>query len=432
MIKRIGIRREDKNQWERRVALVPEQLQSLIAAGTAVKAQPAPNRCYSDEEMAAAGVVIAEDLSDCELLIGVKEMPVNFIQPGKPHLFFSHTIKGQDYNMAMLQDIIAKKAILLDYERIVDADNRRLIAFGRFAGLAGIIDTLALLGQRWQAQGIANPFATMRLSYQYPYLEQAKAEVRQVGEHLRQHGLPSGVDSLRIGIPGYGNVSEGIQEIIRLLDIPLILPQQLINAPDQYKIGYIVFKEEDLVRPRQDNVTFELQHYYDHPQEYHSCFDIYLPWLTVIANAIYWEKRYPRLVTIAALKRLFSQTMSPSLQIIGDISCDIDGSIECTRKITDPGNPAFVFDPLRETISDGCIGTGVAVMAIDMLPAEFAVDASNFFSTRLAALLPDFLNADYEQPLEKSGLPTNLQHAAIVWQGELTPEYRYLESFLGN
>ena len=432
MIKSIGIRREDKNQWERRVALVPEQLRSLIAAGIEIKAQPSPKRCYSDGLMAEAGVAIAEDLGGCDLLIGIKEMPAEFIQPGKPHLFFSHTVKGQHYNMPMLRAIIAKKATLLDYERIVDEHNRRLIAFGRFAGLSGIIDTLALLGQRWQAQGIANPFGAMHLSYQYADLEEAKNQVRQIGVHLQQQGLPAGVDSLVIGIPGYGNVSQGIQEIIRLLDIPQISPQQLASAPDKHPIGYVVFKEEDLVRPRRDNVVFELQHYYGHPEEYRSCFDDYLPFLTVIANAIYWEEKYPRLVTIEALKELFARTSPARLQIIGDISCDINGSIECTKKITDPGNPAFVFDPVRETISDGCTGPGVAVMAIDMLPAEFAIDASNFFSNKLATLLPIFLNTDYEQTLENSGLPGHLQHAVIVWQGELTPEYRYLESHLDN
>ena len=429
MIKSIGIRREDKCKWEKRVAITPCGIKKLSEQGIKIKAQPSPIRCYTDQELKKVGVEVKENLRDCDLLIGVKEMPINFIQSNKPHLFFSHTIKGQPYNMPLLKTILERKATLLDYERIVDEKGQRLIAFGRFAGLAGIIDTLAILGRRWQAQNIENPLSKVLFSHEYLNLEEAKQCIKKIGEDLQKNGLPDGVDSFTVGVPGYGNVSKGVQEILELLPMEKITPQKLLNNNNK-KIAYVIFKEEDIVTPKDENTKFELQDYYKNPQNYKPVFAQYLPYFSAIVNTIYWDERYPRLVTLEDLKKLYADIKNPRLQVIGDISCDIQGAVECTMKTTTPDNPAFVFNAEKENIVDGWLGEGVAILAVDILPAEFSKDASEFFSALLTPMLEEMKKSDFSSTLANSGLPETLKNSTIVWKGELTPQYKHLEKYL--
>ena len=426
MIKSIGIRREDKCKWERRIAITPRGIKELAKQEIQIKAQSSPIRCYSDEDLVNVGVEIKENLNDCDLLIGVKEMPISFIQPNKPHLFFSHTIKGQSYNMALLKTILERKATLMDYERIVNEKGQRLIAFGRFAGLAGIIDTLAILGRRWQAQKIENPLSKLLFSHEYENLAEAKESIKKIGEEFKKNGLPHGIDSFIVGVPGYGNVSKGVQEILNLLPMEKLTPKELLKNNDG-KIAYVILKEEDIVAPKDENKKFELQDYYNNPQNYKPTFSQYISYFSAMVATIYWDERYPRLVTIEDLKKLYADTKNPRLQVIGDISCDVQGAVECTMKTTTPDNPAFVFNTEKENITDGWLGEGVAVLAVDILPAEFSKDASEFFSSLLTPMLKEMKNADFTATLENSNLPATLKSSVIVWQGELTPSYKYLE-----
>ena len=422
MITSIGIRREDRNQWERRIPLIPRDIKKFIDQDIRIEVQPSTIRCYKDEEFLDVGAKVKEDLSEADFLIGVKEMPISFIQPGKPHLFFSHTIKGQSYNMPLLKDILEKKATLIDYERIMDAKKRRLIAFGRFAGLAGAIDSLSILGKRWQKQGKITPLANVKFSHEYSDLENAKEELRIIGSQMQENFT----ETLRIAVPGYGNVSQGVQEILELF------PLQRISAQDlkfgSYRMAYTVLKESDFILAPEGK-EFDLQDYYQNPEGYRSCFHEFLPYLTAIISTIYWDERYPRLVTKKNLK-ILSEKKLTNLQVIGDISCDVEGAIECTLKTTDPGNPAFVYHPATEKAQDGIYGEGLAILAVDILPAEFSLDASKFFSRQLFPLLSQILQADFNTELSKAGLPDELKSAVIVWQGHLTEDYQYLEQFL--
>jgi alpha-aminoadipic semialdehyde synthase len=187
-----------------------------------------------------------------------------------------------------------------------------------------------------------------------------------------------------------------------------------------------VFKEEDLVRPL-GNRSFVLEDYYQHPEHYESKFADYLPFITVLVNGIYWDSRYPRFVTWSDLKRL-SGTGGPfRLAGIADITCDVGGSIECNVKATNSGAPAYLCDPVGQSVVDGHRGDGILMLAVDNLPAELPLDSSDFFSTQLRDFVPALLEADYAEPLKKSGLPAELRDAVIVYNGELTSEYRYLE-----
>jgi saccharopine dehydrogenase (NAD+, L-lysine-forming) len=168
----------------------------------------------------------------------------------------------------------------------------------------------------------------------------------------------------------------------------------------------------------------------EYPERYRSIFQQYWPHLTVLVNAIYWDERYPRLITKEQLHAGMKREVRPRLQVVGDISCDVEGSIEFNVKVTDPDEPIYVYDPLHNSAIPGVAGCGPVVMAVDNLPCEFSAEASEAFGHVLRPYVPALAEVDFSKPFEEAGLPVELKRATIVWQGELTPEYRYLEDHL--
>ena len=299
---RIGIRREDKNEWERRAPLVPRHVRALVQEGIEVFVQPSTIRIFKDDEYAAAGAVVQEDLSSCRIVFAVKEIPAGFFRETGTYMFFSHTFKGQPYNMPMLAHILSRRASLMDYEKVTGETNQRLIFFGNYAGTAGMFETLHTLGKRVGWEGVKTPFASLKRPLDYLSLEHAKAALSEVGKRIRSEGLPPELSPLVVGFTGYGNVSKGAQEILELLPYETISPQELnhkikAGSLSNRLLYKVVFYERDMVRPREPGMSFELQDYYAHPEKYEGIFDIYLPNLTVLVNCIYWDARYPRLVT---------------------------------------------------------------------------------------------------------------------------------------
>ena len=436
MISRIGIRREDKSRWERRVPVIPEHARKLREEhGVEVWLQPSKIRVFSDEEYIQAGACVWEGLSPCPVILAIKEIPPDFFEPGKTYVFFSHTIKGQPYNMPMLKKMLELGCTLIDYEKVTDERGRRLIFFGRHAGLAGMTDSLWALGQRLNWEGIPNPFAEIRQTYQYESLAEAQKDVVRVGEKIAAEGLPESITPLIIGIAGYGNVSRGVQEILSLLPILEIEPDEVeaVSMGVDYSRNHVykvVFREEHTVEPISPADRFELQDYYDHPEKYRSQFEKYMPHLTVLMNCIYWDKMYPRLVTKSYLKRLFGGEEQPRLRVIGDVSCDIEGAIECTLHCTEPDEPVFVYDPFADRAIPGYAGKGPVVLAVDILPSELPRESSADFSRVLLDYIPAIAKADYSVPFERLDLPPEIKRAIIAHRGELTPNYRYLEKFL--
>jgi len=432
----IGIRREDKNKWERRVPLIPEHVKELIENHSIdVTLQPSSIRIFPDDEFIQAGCKIQEDLSGCPIIFAVKEIPLDFFQPKRTYVFFSHTIKGQKHNMPMLKRILRLGCNLIDYEKVVDEGGRRLIFFGRHAGLAGMIDTLWALGKRLTWEGTPNPFNKIKNAYKYKSLAEAKESISQAGEKIKKDGLPELVTPLIFGITGYGHVSIGAQKMLDLLPCEQISPQEILSLVQQSTFSgnhvyKVVFKEEHLVEPKAAGNRFDLQDYYDHPEKYRSQFENYVPHLTVLVNCIYWDERYPRLVTKKFLKKLFAEDKSPRLKVIGDISCDIEGSIECTVKATQPDNPVYVYNPIREQVTDGNEGKGVVILAVDNLPCEISREASIYFSQVLKPFIPQIAKADFSVNFDECELPASIKNAVIVYHGELTPDYRYMKSYL--
>jgi len=322
---------------------------------------------------------------------------------------------------------------VIDYEKITNDDGRRLIAFGNYAGLAGMIDTLWSLGQRLAWEGIANPFEPLTQASQYADLAAAKAAIKTVADVIQTDGLPKAIIPLTIGIAGYGNVSKGAQEILDLLPITDVTPADLLAGTLPEDAGKtilkIVFKEEDTVLPLESDKAFELQEFYDHPERYRAAFERYLPHLTTLVNCIYWEPKYPRLITVEAAKALYADGQ-PKLRVIGDISCDVEGGIEITVKATEPDDPVYVYDPSSGSIRSGFEGPGPVMMVVDILPSELPRESSAYFSNILKGFVPDIAAADYSADFDALNLPAPLKRAVICHRGVLTPDYQYIQTYL--
>lgn len=427
---KIGIRREDKNKWEGRIPLIPTDIDELQKQNNLTfVVQPSDIRAFKKNEFEKIGVKVQEDLSECDLIIAVKEMPVDFFQNEKTYLFFSHTIKGRKDNMPILKKIMEKKSTLLDYEKIVDNNNKRIVFFGKYAGLAGMIDSFFAFGQRLKAEGILNPFEKIKYSTDYKDVAEAKKMFAEVAEEIHSGKLSIPVI---IGISGYGNVSKGAQEIIDILPTEEITPAKLKtlnkNELSTQKIYKVIFKEKDMVNPIDESVTFELSDYYTNPQKYKSVFSQYLENLDILINAVFWDKQYPKLLTCEYLQNNYKSLKN--LRIIGDISCDVNGGIECTKKSTDSGDPFFVYEPENNIIKPGIIGNGPAILAVDNLPAEIGRDSSTFFSSTLKKFIPFLQTENLDVEYSKLSIPDELINSIIIYKGKLTPNYKYLEQYL--
>jgi len=436
MIKTIGIRREDKNEWERRVPLVPADVKELHEKyGIRILIQPSKIRVFTDEEYLKAGAEVREDLQEADIIFAVKEIPLHLLEKNKTYVFFSHTIKGQPYNMDLLRRLMEFECNLIDYELIADADDKRLITFSGYAGLAGVIETLHAFGRKMELNGYSTPFADLLQAYQYTSLEDAKAHIRKIGEMIAENGLPEELVPLTVGFLGYGNVSKGAQEMFDLLPFTTIEPGQLEaltaigkNEVDNHCLYKIVFKEEDIVKPL--NGEFNLDEYFNYPERFESIFHNYLPYLQVLVNCVYWTEDYPRFVTKENLKKDNSGTERSGLKVIGDITCDIDGSIEITRESTKPNKACYTYYAENDNFVDGIQDSGVTVMAIDNLPCEFPREASEEFSRELKMLVNGIANADYAADFAAINLPPEVKKATILYKGCLTEKLNYLKKFI--
>jgi len=432
-MKTLGIIKETKNKWERRVPLNPQAVQELIQKGFEVVVQPSKIRIYKDEEYLSVGAKLSFDLSNSDLIIGVKEIPLDDLIPEKAYLFFSHTIKGQKYNMPMLQRILDRKITLLDYEKIEDGNNNRLVFFGNYAGYAGMVDTLHGLGQRLKQQyKVSTPFLKIKPSYQYLSVQDAIEHLKVIGKEIEEKGLPEKIIPFNIFLFGYGHVSEGCQKILSALPIQKISPvdlEELSHIYENNKIYLSIFEEKHMVECK-DGTEFDLQDYYQNNSKYQSKLKQVLPFCSIYVNAIYWTSECPVFLPNSYLKEI--QNNNPKLIIVGDISCDIEGSVQATKKITWPDNPVFIYDALKDQISDGYNGKGFAIMAVDNLPCEFSKEASDCFSKSLMPFLEKMLQNDYSKLIADSDLPEEIKSACIAHQGKLERDYQYLEKFLNQ
>ncbi|KAM0037320.1 putative oxidoreductase [Helianthus debilis subsp. tardiflorus] len=429
----IGILSESTNKWERRAPLTPAHCARLLHSGkgkaevTRIIVQPSTKRIHHDALYEDVGCEVSEDLSDCGLILGIKQPKLEMILPDRAYAFFSHTHKAQKENMPLLDKILAERASLFDYELIVGDEGKRLLAFGRFAGRAGLVDFLSGLGRRYLSLGYSTPFLSLGSSYMYPSLAAAKAAVVSVGEEIATTGLPSTICPLVFVFTGSGNVSLGAQEIFKLLPHTFVDSSRLPELFDTaslprraFQVYGCVVGYEDMVEHSDPVQVFDKVEYYAHPERYEPVFHKKVaPYASVIVNCMYWERRYPRLLSYQQLQDLVHKG-SPLVGIC-DITCDIGGSIEFVNRTTLIDSPFFRYDPLGDSYHEDMEGDGVICLAVDILPTEFAKEASQHFGDVLSHFIGNLASTkDIED------LPLHLKRACIAHGGALTHLYEYI------
>ncbi|HHG84298.1 MAG TPA: hypothetical protein ENJ82_06070 [Bacteroidetes bacterium] len=446
----IAIRREDLNKkGEKRVAVIPELAKTIIEAGHNLRVQsqkhPETNenkRAFSDSAYADLGATITEDIAGARVVIGLKEVKTEYIAPNTTYLCFSHTHKAQIKNREMLRTFKDRKTTLIDYELMVNADKARVItAFTYFAGYAGMIDTLWTAGQRYALAGQLHPFAAIPQSIETEDLNIIKKLIQDIGTHISENGTPDDLPPFINVILGQGKTSTGAQEIYDILPVENItlaqIPEIYANG-DRKKVYKCVLGITEMFRlkaaaslPAHTYAALTIpqkeSHYFQHPSDFESNLQAILPYASILMNCILWAPQFPRLLSRTFTKAQWEQHQT--LIAIGDITCDPEGSIEFSQE-TWIDDPVFIYNPATNTSTLSMEGQGIAVMAVTNLPCEFSADASTEFSANLSPYLPGIIAANYEASLENSQLPEAIQKAVILWNGEFTPRYAYMQDYL--
>ncbi|CAN6445402.1 unnamed protein product [Victoria cruziana] len=433
----VGILSESCNVWERRAPLSPSHCGRLLCSGTAgsgvcrIIVQPCTKRIYHDAQYEDIGCEISDDLSECGLILGVKQPKLEMILPNRAYAFFSHTHKAQKENMPLLDKVLTERVTLLDYELIVGENGKRLLAFGKYAGRAGMVDFLSGLGKRYLNLGYSTPFLSLGASYTYPTLSAAKAAVIAVGEEIATIGLPSAVTPIVFVFTGAGNVSQGAQEIFNLLPHSYMDPSQLPKVVEKdkkrlhvsrrsFQLYGCIVTSKDIVAPKDPSKSFDKVDYYSHPDQYNPIFhERIAPYASVIVNCMYWEKRFPRLLTTEQLQDVIQH--GHPLVGVCDITCDISGSLEFVNQTTSIDKPFFRYNPFTDSYHDDMNGIGIICQAVDILPTEFAREATQHFGNVLSQFVGSLASMD-----DISSLPPHLRRACISHHGLLTSLYEYI------
>jgi alanine dehydrogenase len=432
----IGIRRESVDVTERRAPLTPKQVAKLaVEYDLDVIVQPSSLRFFPDEEYASAGAEISDDVSRCNVLFGVKEIPIERIEPGQVHCFFSHTIKAQRYNMPLLRQIVESDCTLLDYELVTNETGQRLIYFGDFAGYAGMVEALWALGKRLEWEGMASPFGVVEQTKSYDTLAQAQEAIAQVGRQIQKEGLPDKITPFVCGFTGRGHVSKRAQEIFKLLPAVEIRPEDLptlasSGAYSKNAVYWVEFRKPDLYEPFEPDSGFDPDEFDQKPGKFHEKFHRYVEYLTVMVNGIFWSPRSPRILTRDHMCQMYARDPNPKLRVIADVTCDIEGSIELTVRSTTSENPVYVYEPVTGQVIPGFAGDGPVVMAVVNLPSELPGEASDSFGKALLPFIPAMARADFTQSIDGLDIPAPFKKAVIAHRGVLTENFRYLNAYL--
>jgi len=428
----VGILRETK-AGELRVPLVPSDVKWLIKRGIAVEVESSSERIFSDKEYKKSGARIVNDFRNAKLLLGIKEPSLDALYAKKIYMVFSHTVKGQVKNIPLLQACIKKDITLVDYEKIVDLHGKRLVYFGRFAGICGIVDSLHYLGKKLEYQGINNPFLSIQPAFKYRSLQAIKKAMAELDKQIQFRGLADKLNPFIIGVTGHGNVSRGVQEILNLLDPLEIHPSNMLaffrhEKRIRQRIFKISFLREEKFRTK-DSKGFYFEDYLNDPKRFESNLDKYLPYLNVLIHGSYWDKRYPRLVTKEMIQRL-AKKRPFRLSLIGDISCDVNGSVELTYKATNHTNPTFTYDFKNKKFVDGYDSKGITILAIDNLPSELPRDASIEFSHTIREYVYAIAAHGVLDVANHIALPREIRNAVIMQNAKLADGYGYLRKYL--
>ncbi|MBN1622483.1 MAG: hypothetical protein JW871_07830 [Endomicrobiales bacterium] len=428
----IGILRETK-EFEKRAPLTPHDVSWLIKKGIEVEVESSASRIYPDSQYKKAGAKIVNRFNKANLLIGIKEPKIKDLYADKLYMIFSHTAKGQRHNIPLLKACFKNKITLIDYEKITDIHGKRLVYFGRFAGICGIIDSLYYFGKKLEWRNIKNPFFSIKPSREYKSLKEVKASFAKTDYYIRNKGFDKRLSPFIIGITGHGNVSRGVQEILSLLNPTEIHPRDIVRFVKHQKgirnkLYKIVFFREEKFRSKK-RTGFYFEEYLSDPQNFESNMDVYLPYLNMLVHTSYWDKRYPKIVTYSMINKLY-KSRPFRMDFIGDLSCDVNGSVELTCKATNPETPTFTYSPKNKRFVDGYNSEGITVLAVDNLPAELPLNASIDFSSLIKEYVYQIAEHGVFDITNHTALPKEIRNATILQNGKITKNYEYLKKSL--
>ena len=398
---KIGIIRERKTPPDRRVVFSPEKLKDLQETfpQAQIKVESSSIRIFSDTAYQGQGIEISEDLSDCEVLLGVKEVPISALIPNKKYFFFSHTIKKQPYNRELLQAILEKNIELFDHETITDSKGNRLIGFGRYAGIVGAYNGLRAFGIREK-------------SFQLEKVEKLP-DYAALKQELKKVQLPK----LKIVLTGVGKVARGAREILEELNLKEVNVQDyLVNDFDE-----AVFCQIDVLdyNKRKDGKNLDRYDFYNNPNEYESDFMRFAKVSDLFIAGHFYGDGAPFLFTREDAKKTEFK-----INLVADISCDIDGPVASTLRPSTIADPFYGYEPITEKEVAFDAPEAITVMAVDNLPCELPKDASEGFGEMfLKHVIPSFYNDDANGILER---------ARMTFQGKLTPRFAYLQDFVNG
>jgi saccharopine dehydrogenase (NAD+, L-lysine-forming) len=394
---KIGLIREGKIPADNRVALTPAQCKWIHKTTDEVRvtAQSSASRCFTDREYLAAGVEVSNSVNDCDILLGIKEVPVNELIPGKTYLFFSHTKKKQPQNRDLLRAIIDKKITLIDYECLEHSDGQRIIGFGFFAGIVGAHNGMMAYGNR------TGLFKLERVYRQRSFRE------------LIHSYFGLGLPNIKVVVTGSGRVAHGVIEIMNLMDIHEVDPDEFLERNFSYPV-FTQLKGGDLYRHKQRG-DYSRSDFHDHPDAYVSKFLPYAQTADILMNGVYWEKQVPRLFEKQAIS-------DPAfrIQTIADITDDADGSVPVNLGDQDIEHPVYGVDRNNFAKTAPYLAESVDIMAVGNLPNELPRDASRYFGEQLIKYVLKDLAGGSSAVIDK---------ATMVKDGKLTSEYAYLQGY---
>ncbi|MFV8363542.1 NAD(P)-dependent oxidoreductase [Flavobacterium sp. ZT3P35] len=396
---KFGIIKERKNPPDRRVIFSPDELTRLKSQyqNCSIKVESSDIRIFTDTEYTNVGIEVATDISDCDVLFGVKEVPLENLIPNKAYFFFSHTIKKQPYNRKLLQAILEKNIDLYDYETIVDEHNRRLIGFGRYAGIVGAYNSIRAFGIKFEL-------------FKLPKAETLSGKEALIA-HLKRLVLPP----LKFVITGTGKVGNGAKEILDAIKIKEVSVENYLTK----NYTQPVYTQIDVLdyNKRKDGQVLDFNDFYDNPEDYISDFERF----TTISD-VYISGHFHANDAPVILSREMLQSKDCKIKVVADVSCDVNGPIACTLRSSTIAEPLYGYLPSEHKEVDVFHPAAIVVMAVDNLPCELPKDASEGFGEMfLEHVFPSFFNGDKDEVLKR---------AKITEQGKLTPRFSYLQDFV--
>jgi saccharopine dehydrogenase (NAD+, L-lysine forming) len=398
---KVGILRETRNPPDRRVPLTPPQIIELEEVYPDVEffVQPSDSRCYSDEEYDYLGIPLKEELRDCDILLGVKEIDKRTFIPDKTYLFFAHVAKRQPHNREMFMEMVERKIRLIDFEYLTTAKGQRVVAFGRHAGIVGAYNAI-------RARGLNTNRFRLKPAYMCHDLDEMWAGLRLIQ-------LLSG---LKILVTGEGRVSNGAMETLQILNLVEVSPDDFLTR--QFDVPVVCQTGPQHYTRHSKGEPFSFGNFVKNPGEYESAFLPFTKVTDILITGHYWDPRSPVFFSKEDMR-------SPEfrISIVADISCDINGPLPCTLRASTIADPFYAFNPHLEVEEPAFSRpTNITVMAVDNLPGELPRDASQDFGKQLIRnVLQDLITGNETAMIRR---------ATITENGELTPQYRYLEDYI--